>query len=88
MERNKLIEKIYLMQEDVIDQIIKKIDNELDKFLQERDLEEFDKSDKKMKEIFDKYEDIYSLKISRYNEEIYKQGFIDGVKLILECYEI
>ena len=88
MERNKLIEKIYLMQEDVIDQIIKKIDNGLDKFLQERDLEEFDKSDKKMKEIFDKYEDIYSLKISRYNEEIYKQGFIDGVKLILECYEI
>ena len=30
-------------------------------------------------------EDNYNIKISEYNKAMYKQGFIDGINLILEC---
>lgn len=90
IKENNLIEKIYFMQEDVIDEIIKKVNKDLERKLQKIDLEKIfeNKSEtKELKEIFNKIEDNYNLKISKYNEEIYKQGFIDGVHLILECYK-
>ena len=90
IKENNLIEKIYFMQEDVIDEIIKKVNKDLERKLQKIDLEKIfeNKSEtKELKEIFNKIEDNYNLKISKYNEEIYKQGFIDGVRLILECYK-
>ena len=90
IKENNLIEKIYFMQEDVIDEIIKKVNKDLERKLQKIDLEKIfeNKSEaKELKEIFNKNEDNYNLKISKYNEEIYKQGFIDGVHLILECYK-
>ena len=37
------------------------------------------------REIFKKIEDNYNIKITKYNEEIYKKGFIDGVNLMLNC---
>lgn len=86
---NRLIEKIYLMQEDIIDEIIKRINKDLERKLQKIDLERIfeNKSELiELKEIFNKIEDNYNLKISKYNKEIYKKGFIDGVYLILECY--
>ena len=30
-------------------------------------------------------EDNYNIKITRYNEEMYKLGFIDGINLMIEC---
>ena len=90
IKENNLIEKIYFMQEDVIDEIIKKVNKDLERKLQKIDLEKIfeNKSEtKELKEIFNKIEDNYNLKISKYNEEIYKQGFIDRVHLILECYK-
>ena len=38
-----------------------------------------------LKEILNKIEENYNIKITEYNKEIYKQGFIDGVNLILNC---
>ena len=38
-----------------------------------------------MKKIFDDIEDNYNIKINKYNEEIYKLGFIDGVNLMINC---
>lgn len=86
---NRLIEKIYLMQEDMIDEIIKRTNKDLERNLQKINLERIleNKSEvKELKEIFNKIEDNYNLKISKYNKEIYKKGFVDGVHLILECY--
>ena len=40
---------------------------------------------KELKEVFNKIEDNYNMRITEYNKEIYKQGFIDGVNLILNC---
>ena len=41
---------------------------------------------KELKEIFDKIENNYHIKITRYNKEFYEKGFIDGVNLILNCF--
>lgn len=71
-----MIKLIYEAQSEEIDKIIKKVNLELKGKLQEIDLDE---------EILDKIEENYNIKISKYNEEIYKKGFIDGVNTILNC---
>ena len=66
IKENNLIEKIYFMQEDVIDEIIKKVNKDLERKLQKIDLEKIfeNKSEtKELKEIFNKIEDNYNLKI-------------------------
>ncbi len=71
-----MIKLIYEAQNEEIDKIIKKVNLELKRKLKEVDLDE---------EILDKIEENYNIKISKYNEEIYKKGFIDGVNTILNC---
>ena len=38
-----------------------------------------------LKEILNQIEENYSIRITQYNKEIYKQGFIDGVNLMINC---
>ena len=71
-----MIKLIYEAQSEEIDKIIKKVNLELKGKLQEVDLDE---------ETFNKIEENYNIKISKYNEEIYKKGFIDGFNTILNC---
>ena len=71
-----MIKLIYEAQNEEIDKIIKKVNLELKAKLEEVDLDE---------ETFNKIEENYNIKISKYNEEIYKKGFIDGVTTILNC---
>lgn len=71
-----MIKLIYEAQSEEIDKIIKKVNLELKGKLQEVDLDE---------ETFCKIEENYNIKISKYNEEIYKKGFIDGFNTILNC---
>lgn len=71
-----MIKLIYEAQNEEIDKIIKKVNLELKGKLEEVDLDE---------ETFNKIEENYNIKISKYNEEIYKKGFIDGVNTILNC---
>lgn len=71
-----MIKLIYEAQNEEIDKIIKRVNLELKGKLQEVDLDE---------ETFGKIEENYNIKISKYNEEIYKKGFIDGVNTILNC---
>ena len=71
-----MIKLIYEAQSEEIDKIIKKVNLELIGKLEEIKLDE---------ETFDKIEENYNIKISKYNEEIYKKGFIDGFNTILNC---
>ena len=71
-----MIKLIYEAQSEEIDKIIKKVNLELNGKLQEVKLDE---------ETFCKIEENYNIKISKYNEEIYKKGFIDGFNTILNC---
>ena len=55
------------------------------------DLEKIIKSSNyeiELKKVFNKLEDNYNMKFTEYNKEFYKQGFIDGVNLILNCLKI
>lgn len=77
MEEEKLKEKdiieiIYKSQEEQIDKIIKKANKEIKEELKTINKEAA-------------IEDNYNIKITKYNKEMYKQGFIDGVNLMINC---
>lgn len=85
--KNKLLEKIYLSQEEKIDEIIKEAKNELNNKLiktnKEIILEKY--NNKELNNLINKIEENNNIKISYLSKKIYKQGFIDGVNLLLEC---
>ena len=88
IKNKEMIKPVYKAQEEVIDKIIQKINKETKEQLKEINIEKImqeAKNPNEVKEIFNKIEDNYNIKISKYNEEIYKQGFIDGVNLIINC---
>lgn len=41
-----------------------------------------------LSKVFERIEENYSIKIAEYNKEFYKQGFVDGVNLIMNCLKI
>ena len=86
-EKN-MINIIYQLQDEKIDKILKNTDKTINNKLKEIDFEKIVKNsnnEKDLKEILNKIEDNYNIKITEYNKEMYKQGFVDGVNLILNC---
>ena len=86
-EKN-MINIIYQLQDEKIDKILKNTDKTINNKLKEIDFEKIVKNSndaKELNEIFNKIEDNYNIKITEYNKEIYKQGFIDGVNLMIDC---
>ena len=41
-----------------------------------------------MEKMVETIEENYSIKIAEYNKEFYKQGFKDGVNLIMNCFKM
>ena len=85
-----MINIIYQSQEEKVDKIIKKTDERIRNKLKKIDIKRIRgnsnmKND--LKEVFNIMEDNYNIRITEYNKEIYKQGFIDGMILILNCLE-
>ena len=83
-----MINTIYQAQDEKIDKILKKTDENLKDRLKMIDFERIVNDSnygKELKEVFNKIEDNYNMRITEYNKEIYKQGFIDGVNLLLNC---
>ena len=88
-EKN-IINIIYQLQDEKIDKILKNSDKTINNKLKKIDFEKIVKNSndaKELNEIFNKIEDNYNIKITEYNKEMYKQGFIDGVNLIVNCLE-
>ena len=89
--KNEVLEIIYKAQQEKLDEIIKNKRIEIKDTIKTIDVEEMiknieNKKDQiKIKEIIKEMEDNYNIKISEYNKAMYKQGFIDGINLILEC---
>ena len=88
LKEKDIINIIYYAQEEKIDKILKKADEilkgKLEKINLERIIEDSNCA-KELKDAFNKIEDNNNIKITEYNKELYKQGFIDGVNLILNC---
>lgn len=83
-----MIELIYQAEEKILDEKIKQVNKRVkDKIKDiniEKILEDISNSNEVAK-TFEKIEDNYSIKIAEYNKEFYKQGFIDGVNLMINC---
>lgn len=69
IEKNKEIKKV--IKEYDIDSIIKTIEDK--------------KEQEKIFKLLNNIEENYNIKISEYNKIMYKQGFIDGINLMIEC---
>ena len=88
LKEKNIIEIIYNSQEEQIDKIIKKANKEIKEQLKTINTETAignSNNPKELKEIFNKIEDNYNIKITKYNKEMYRQGFIDGVNLMINC---
>ena len=88
LENVDMIKKIYEVELENIDKIIKKSNKEIKDYLKIINLEKvIGESDNpnELREIFKNIEDNYNIKITKYNEEMYKKGFIDGMNLIINC---
>ena len=86
IRKNKdMISLLYKAQEEKLDKIITKVNKEITSESKNINIEKViaeSNNPKELKEIFDKIENNYHIKITRYNKEFYEKGFIDGVNLI------
>ena len=88
MNNNQIIKKIYKGEEDKIDNIIKEANKEIKDELKVINIENIiDNANNptEIRNILNDIEDNYNIKITKYNEEMYKLGFMDGINLIIEC---
>ena len=88
LKKENMINIIYQVQDEKMDEILKKTDEILKDRLKKIDFKNIEEDSNCMKElrkIYNKIEDNYNIKITEYNKEMYKQGFIDGVNLIFTC---
>ena len=88
IENVDMIKKIYEAEFEKIDKIIKRSNKEIKDYLKTINLEKVigeSNTPNKLREIFKNIEDNYNIKIAKYNEEMYKKGFIDGINLMINC---
>ena len=88
MKYKDIIELIYKAEEKTLDEKIKQVNKKTKEKIKDINIEKLLESTSKPNELnkaFEKIEENYSIKISQYNKEFYKQGFIDGVNLIINC---
>lgn len=90
LKNKDLIQLLYYMQEETIDNIIKKCNIEIKDELKTINLEKVvgnSENPRELREIFNDIEENYNIKISKYNEELYKTGFIDGANLMINLLQ-
>lgn len=83
-----MLEIIFDAEEKTLDQKIKEVNKRTKEKIKDINLEKILENTSKpneLKKTLEKIEENYSIKIAEYNKEFYKQGFIDGVNLIINC---
>lgn len=88
MKMKDIIGLLYQAEEDVLDEKIKQVNKNIKDQIKDINLEKILESTVKPDElakIIEKIEDNYNIKIVEYNKEFYKQGFINGVNLMINC---
>ncbi len=85
-----IIELIYQAEERVLDDKIKEVNKKVKDKIRDINIEKFLKESSNPSELtkeLERIEDNYSIKIAEYNKEFYKQGFIDGINLMINCFK-
>lgn len=83
-----IIEMIYQAEEKTLDENIKQINKQIKSKIKDIDLEKINNqisNPKELNKILETIEENYSIKIAEYNRSFYKQGFIDGINLMINC---
>lgn len=89
--KKEIIETIYKSELEKLDKIIIEKNKELKKVMKEIDIDSIIKTienkeeQEKIYKLLNNIEENYNIKISEYNKVMYKQGFIDGINLMIEC---
>lgn len=86
-----MIELIYQAEEKILDDKIKQVNKKVKDKIKDIDMEKLLDGTAKTNELtkaLEQIEENYSIKIAEYNKEFYKQGFIDGVNLMINCLKM
>ena len=88
IEYENIIKNLYNSREEKIDEIIKILEKNIKNEIKEVSIEELiDKKDdvEGLKKTYEKIQNNYEIKISKYCEAIYEQGIKDGVNFMVDC---
>lgn len=88
LKSKDIINLIYQSEEMLLDSKIQEVNKKIKDKIKDIDFNRLIKNDieeNDLKKVIEEIEENYSIKISEYNKEFYRQGFIDGVNLILNC---
>lgn len=81
-----IIALVYKAEENKIDAILIKINKQIKDEMKKINIEDA-RNTKEIEALVKQIEDNYNIRISKYNEEMYKIGFKDGINLMLNCLQ-
>lgn len=88
IKNRNIIEIIYQGEEKILDEKIKQANKKIRNQIKEinvKELLEDTSNASELEKTFERIEENYSIRIAEYNKEFYKQGFIDGIQLMMNC---
>ena len=88
LKNKNMIEIIYQAEEKILDEKIREVNKKVNEKIKDvpvKDLLEDTSKPNELEKAFERIEENYSIKIAEYIREFYKEGFIDGVNLIINC---
>lgn len=84
-----ILELIYQAEEKTLDEKIKEVNKKVKDEIKEINIKEILENTSKPNDVektLEQIEENYSIKIAEYNKEFYKQGFKDGIHLMINCF--
>ena len=79
-----IIEKLYESQEEIINEKIKEADRKIEYKIKDINYTNIN-NESEVEKILEIVEENYNIKIGEYLKELYKQGVIDGINLMINC---
>ena len=79
-----IIEKLYESQEDIINEKIKEADRKIEYKIKDINYNNIN-NESEVEKILEIVEENYNIRIGEYLKELYKQGVIDGINLMINC---
>ncbi len=79
-----MIEKLYKSQEDIINEKIREADRKIEYKIKDINYTNIN-NESEVEKILEIVEENYNIRIGEYLKELYKQGVIDGINLMINC---
>ncbi len=79
-----MLEKLYKSQEDIINEKIREADRKIEYKIKDINYTNIN-NESEVEKILEIVEENYNIRIGEYLKELYKQGVIDGINLMINC---